>query len=92
MSSYWSPKLKSPAEPTHRVIRQALKATDQAQVETTLTRLRRAIADADQMLVSGVQARRRVFMLESAIREALELAVNGAELCVILATIREALS
>jgi hypothetical protein len=90
--SYWNPKLNHPNDTSHRAVRNALKASDQAHVETRLTNLRRAIQDADHMLVEGIRARRRQFLLENAIREALALAAAGAELCVILATIREALS
>ena len=89
MPTYWNPNLDPSRSSKHRA---ALKASDQAHVEVQLTTLRRAIADADHMLVEGIRARRRQFLLENAIREALALAAAGAELCVILATIREALS
>ena len=87
MSTYWNPRINSSPQAKRRAA-----SSDQAHVETKLTTLRRAIADADHMLVEGIRARRRQFLLENAIREALALAAAGAELCVILATIREALS
>jgi hypothetical protein len=92
MSSFFPPTFNRTDDKAHHALRKALKASDHAQVETTLIKLRRALTDADQMLLVGVQARRRAFVLENAIKEALELATAGAELCVILATIREALS
>jgi hypothetical protein len=67
-------------------------ARDQVQVESALTRLRQAMGSVDDLLLAGVQARRRVLVLESTIREALDLAVHGAEWCTVLAHLREALS